>query len=721
MTICALLALGHSLWFAWRYFQPCPWLDMWDEIAAFPKLTQGTYGLHDLIAQHNDHRIATARLFFLADLSLFRMTGRFVSIANLVLLGLLGLVLHRLWRAPVLRGTAADLPPLFFAALMMSVCQWENLVTPFQIQFALLGLWSAISVCFLAAATVPGARPARAAALTLGAAVTFLLAAFSMAGGILLMPALLALLFLRRATPWIAGLFAVCACAVLLLFFHGYQHAALNPPAGPFVTQFLGLLRPAMLAAFPPVFLGTAVAGLGWWAALAAGITGLVSLAALSWAAIRRWPRPLPARASCLLVLAAFCVLNACAAARLRFQLAPDAAAASRYSLLSMIFWVGIAGAALQAACAGHRRDGVVTRSPLVPALAIVGLITLNISPENAQRAANLRQLLVIAGTTLRAGVFAPGLLQILNPFSLDGLRPSIGYLHRNGLGPFAGSNAPPDAVRARLASLDVAHLPACIGTVDWFYRLDASRAVLRAWLASPDGKHTAAWVTVSQGDGTIVATLPAQEARDFLPLAPKHTAAFGVLAAMTATIGDGPTTLVGLFPGSGACRLPTPGPGPVRIQPIGPKPGAVQMAALLGPVQTGGAFAASHAGPAAPWSGASIWSSANAAARGSMHMRIAAPDDASVGLIVPVTAGPDAYGQSLTFVLADGARIDFPIPADTRGAWRAAALPAAVLRQHRGPIEIILNDQGDQPDQWSAIVAPYAAKLDPNAARLPN
>jgi hypothetical protein len=695
---------------------------MWDWVGEFRAWPENHFGWRALIAQHNDHRIATARVMFLIDALLFRMRGRFIVIANMTLLVLLGLFLHRLWRGRAVAGTAADLPAIFFVAAMTSICQWENLVTPFQIQFALLLACAALAVTLTVAGTSRPLPVWRAHALILAAAFAYVLAAYSMAGGILLLPVLLGLLAVRRARLTLVLLFAIPCCAAVLLFFQHYiAYSFLVPMRG--TGQFVLLL--GTMSCVGLEFLGSAFGGVSGTFAIAAGLAGLALFGTTLWRAWRAG-RPLAGAEAILLGLAAFVVANGVAAARTRGYFSFWGGLASRYSALSVLFFISTAGAYCQ--IAGVRAGSLLARSPLAPVLAILALAAFNLPPVFEQQASTLMRALQTAGTTLRQGVYAPTRIGILNPFSLDHVIGNVRFAQRHRLTIFADTGRPPEAVRAVLDRADPARLQTCLGAVDTLYRLDASRAVIRVWLATPDPTQTVEWVQVRDASGHAAVTLPGQELRDDTLLGPHHARIMGVSVGFSGAIGDGPLTLIGA-PATGApCSLMVPGPGPVRIQEL-PDQRPVSSS-LLDPVQAAPSW--SRAVPGMPpdlpplWPdttgrGVSIWTSAaqGDAATGDLSLRVQAPG-AGLGLATAFATGPSPDGQSLIFTAADGTRVAFPVPADTQAnRWRIAAVPADFLARHPGPITVTARDQGTGFGQWLAVAAPFAARLDPDAARL--
>ena len=396
-----------------------------------------------------------------------------------------------------------------------------------------------------------------------------------------------------------------------------------------------------------------------------------------------------------------------------------------------------------------HASTSVPRPAALAPVLAILALAAFNLPPGPAQHAATMRRALQIAGTTLQQGVDAPNLLRILNPFAPDRVMADVRFAQRHRLSVFAASLRPPARIRALLQQADRSRLPACLGEVNTFYRLDATRFVLRAWLASPKPARTIEWVQVDDASGQPAATLPAYERRDENPLGPNHTPVMGVLTGFAGAIGDGDVTLIGVPDAGAPCRLTAPGPGPVRIQPLPQqRPSPLAMLGLAGGPMPGPQGASDWqssssfmpAGLGAPWQetgqGAVLWTSA--AKGGACHGRVAPadltfrvkPPATGLGLVLPFATGGSPDGQALLFQTDDGARIDVKIPSDTEaGQWRLAAIPAEWLARHPGDVTVTARDPGagdqgagDQcagAGQWFAIAAPAAMRLDPDAARL--
>lgn len=176
--------------------------------------------------QHNEHRIALAKLFYWVDVHFFQ--------GNLIILFALNFVfsfLAFITFSLVLRGVIGPqrIVPLcfgvsLFAALCFSWLQNENYTWAFQSQFHmayLLPLWAFLA---LAKSHQAQSRLWFVAALTLG-----VLSIATMANGVLALPLMLVLsLVLGLNKKQVASLIGV-TCIALYMYFHDYQEITWHP------------------------------------------------------------------------------------------------------------------------------------------------------------------------------------------------------------------------------------------------------------------------------------------------------------------------------------------------------------------------------------------------------------------------------------------------------------------------------------------------------------
>jgi len=132
--VLALLTLLTMAVIDWRGYSALPWGDMWDYWISLLRLRAHPFTM--LIAQHNEHRILVARLFFLADQTFFEGRAIFLFIC-IFLIQLFHAVL--LWRLtyssrPRSKSTHVFLGSAAFICLF-SALQYTNFTWSFQIQF----------------------------------------------------------------------------------------------------------------------------------------------------------------------------------------------------------------------------------------------------------------------------------------------------------------------------------------------------------------------------------------------------------------------------------------------------------------------------------------------------------------------------------------------------------------------------------------------------------
>jgi hypothetical protein len=179
-----------------RNYSPVPFWDMWDGTLGFYiKVMDGD--LAAWWAQHNEHRIVLARLFFWVDYKLFGGLSIFLVAVNYVLAGLSCLVF---WRFSTLLSLEHPqkidcriMGPVI-VSLMFFWSQWENFTWGFQSQFFLAQLLPLSGFLLLAMSQSDEARTR----LFLAACLLGLLSAGSMANGILTLPLMLIYSFVMR-------------------------------------------------------------------------------------------------------------------------------------------------------------------------------------------------------------------------------------------------------------------------------------------------------------------------------------------------------------------------------------------------------------------------------------------------------------------------------------------------------------------------------------------
>lgn len=209
-AVLAILAGIHG-------YSPVPFWDMWDGTLGF-YLHQQT-DLSAWWAQHNEHRIILARLLFFIDLKYFGGHAIFLLVANyslaLITFGLLAWCALRI--AP--RTPAMNIVAAVILSLALLWTQENNLTWGFQSQFFLAQLLPLASLLSLWRSSEASAWRSAWFGLAVLLAV---LAAGSMANGVLATWLLLVACVLGRQGVKRISVVAVVGIVVSALYFHGY-------------------------------------------------------------------------------------------------------------------------------------------------------------------------------------------------------------------------------------------------------------------------------------------------------------------------------------------------------------------------------------------------------------------------------------------------------------------------------------------------------------------
>ena len=729
MAALALVVTLRAADFAFRYTSLTPHWDFWNWLADFKSYVEGHYTFLDLIKPHNEHRIVTTRLILFIDALFFHMTGTFVVALNLLLLAATGGLLAILWSPhhPTVLQAATTASVLI--GFMVSICQWPNLVLPFEIQHAFLCLGITGAAVSIAAATRSGRTTGSSASFATVAGIFVWIAVFSMAGGLLALPWLALQLGLRRASIRPTMIVAGFAFGAAGLFLFGYHPVRANP-----LTTHLNLNTIKELLVFAGGFIGCPLYPFGnvpYFFGLAGLIAFSAALATLVyWASTGR--KPVTESAAALAAIAGTIALAAGADAVSRLSIGMAESVQPRYCTVALLFWASTAGLVFQVTKAAfptiHQRRAVTWPLAISAAAA---LIVLNFSARYQEDARWFSGLLNSQAEAMRQNVFVPPLFGLMFYGSRAEAAGRIALLHDRQLSVFApGAPAMPGGpVIASLQSSGA--LPACQGKVEIAARLDASRVVLRLWLASPSAHRTADWVALLEPAGAVAAIVPASEFRHKLGARPNlirsaHGAYTGfVLPSLGAEKLEilRPAGLFAHRPDL-TCALTDPIRfSQLRVEPLN-EIGTVQPAALLrapvlaGAFQENGYTAFARLKP--PGRGQAVFATAKAgdAATGQMNFTVD-PGRSDIGL--PFAVGPDATHQNLSIAFPDGTATDVAIPKDMpESSWHILAIPHETIARHGGaPLTITARDDGSGWGQWLAVAAPEAVTLDPNWARL--
>ena len=711
LSAASVAVLAHAWWCAWTYHIGDAWFDIWLWVIDLQKWYDGSFTLHDLIKPHNEHPIATTRLLLLADAVWRRMDGGLVSAVSVAALGATGWLLAGFAQ----RGQPGVLPPLFFVALMSSVCQGMNLTLPFQVQFGLICLCAVGAARLLAAACQPGRARSRFCR-ALGAGVLCVLAAHSMASGMLLIAALGVMLLALRARwqVW-AGFLPLGGAAAGWFVTHiedkvaaplPLLDAGLVPQRSLFVLNFLG--NPLYEVAGAPVWFGGAVA------------IGFVGLAWLTLARRRRDGPEGVAQTSFLVALGIFVVACAVAGAfSARLVFGPTAALAERYTTMTLLLLAAMLSLAEHLAAAA--RPGAQRWAACAIALAAWPILAVTNIGGYGERMGRLQAAIAAQSALLanNVGVLGPAQETFVN--NIDEIRPQIAFLHARRLNMFAPAAGARRVLLDRLAAGSRSDLPACRGAVDAAYRIDERGFLVRGWLAAPDGPRTADWVAAVDTAGHVLGSAPALDPRLDVARGLGARAAMGFATGFRLADGvaAGPVWLAGLFGDAPTpvCLLAQPVPlGAIMLEPMtvlrrvaGSPPAALTVAGGF----TAGALPAAAAVPGG-WTGLAGTDGTHA---GEARFTLDWPAGMAGALALPFSTMGQA-GATITVTLADGTVIREALaPLWPDAAWRAAVLPAGMIASHGGG-RIAISVRAAGPG-WLALAGPVVVTPAGEWARL--
>ncbi|MFL6451944.1 MAG: hypothetical protein ACJ746_30400 [Bryobacteraceae bacterium] len=246
-----LVVMVVTLWIVVRTYSPVLFWDQWELINTLIK-SHGHLSIHDLWAQHNEHRPLTGRLFGFADLYFFH--GRNVSLyVEIIVFQLCHLFLFLAIIRPFgsLPATVYVTLAGFLTYCLFSPIQMENFVWAFQTVFVLTSL---AATCCCAAAFSHALRTRHGnhegeIVLLLAALASAFIAEASDADGLVTWPVLLFLAFALRFSIRDRSIIFVTACLAIAAYMIGYKSpdseqtvtAALSQPAKVFhfaVTYF---------------------------------------------------------------------------------------------------------------------------------------------------------------------------------------------------------------------------------------------------------------------------------------------------------------------------------------------------------------------------------------------------------------------------------------------------------------------------------------------------
>jgi hypothetical protein len=341
-----VLELAHIVDLQVVTFHPLPHLDEWRTLILFSRVEQNSDAWSLLFVPHAEHRPLLPRIVFLLDAKLAHGTGAFsLAASDFLLLGLVAiwsfLLIGRAGRNEGTQLASPYLLVLCIAALLSSCHQMSNFIRGFQVAMFMLYVFAILSFATFAMALrrPASARSARSPLLLAFSCLFGVCAAFSMGNGVLVLPILFVMAWVRRrelpaGTILIIGVVIAATIAAYLnapgsiLGVLGRTDYKLTPGSGVELVRFF------------LEFFG------GPWASIAPdGVTiiGLVTVI-LSGYAIFRYRRRGRLRSYELVSvgLIALTLISAAATALARLRFGVEAATDSRYSTTVLVLYAAL-------------------------------------------------------------------------------------------------------------------------------------------------------------------------------------------------------------------------------------------------------------------------------------------------------------------------------------------------------------------------------------------
>ena len=413
-----------------RTYTPLPKWDYWTEILWLKSYYAGTWHFSDLWREHNEHRIFFPRLFFLADLFLFKGTNAFLLAAMMVLQAANAAIFVReLWKMKDLSRQARLALAGLILALFFSGLHLENFVWSFQVSFVLVQLAATVSVWALAWHRENTRAVGRLGLCLLSGVV----ANYSLASGVLIWPVLL-IMAIGFRLRW-RSLLAIVGTGVVMivLFFSGYQRTQ----GYSYAAAALG--QPFKVVRYVCAYLALPISALNHSAGEA---VGAAILAAVVWQVCWfLWERPqIPRTVGVCLGIATFVTMTAFLTALGRPGVAPEQV--MRYATPVSLLWVSLICAAVSDRRWFPRNRNLAAPVVLTAGITLLAVVILPDHIQEIRRAVN-----AYPGYQDTETAFTLGIVYAAPPISLvlpaQGYYPLVDVLREHRLSIFAGSPAP--------------------------------------------------------------------------------------------------------------------------------------------------------------------------------------------------------------------------------------------------------------------------------------
>jgi hypothetical protein len=317
-----------------------PYLDQWEFVLFLEKWHEGTLGMAEFWAQHNEHRLLFPRLIMLGLASLSSWNVELELLTNTLLgTAIFALVTWQVRRTMLqVKGPPVWGVLVLVSLLLFTLSQWRNWFLGWQLQ-VFLNVLAVVGICILLSAPIV-LSPAGMRRLWLRFMVSLILAvvaAYSFANGILAWPVGLVLLILTREredqsrearlTFWCLG-----AGATTLSYLMGYHspghHPAINAVFGHLLSYPVYVCK----------YLGQPIVSFSGMGAALCGAAGVVFWLGSAYLLMKRHPKQ-AWRYAPYVGLGLYAVGSALLTGLARVDMSTAQAMSPRYVTLANLLW----------------------------------------------------------------------------------------------------------------------------------------------------------------------------------------------------------------------------------------------------------------------------------------------------------------------------------------------------------------------------------------------
>lgn len=445
-ALVSMALVVRSLLMTYVLARPVPFWDQWEFERSIPQILNHTYTLEQLFSRHNEHRIFTSRIIYILDIFIADGSGYFCTVVLFIALaGIASVLAVATTGSPRLRCLFAAM----YFGLLCSPAEWENLASGFQVQFPFVDLFFIVSLFLLL--TSEKVSSLKSSALLLSAA-TFLdfLSVFSMANGVLAIIPLLFTRFYGGIKSRVFWLFIALHLLYTIALFWKYHFDNEIPKSYNLflMTHYVFIYLGSCLRGIQhgPYLLGV----LDFVFFLFSALTMLIS--------VHRRRAVVDRKKILFLGIMLMMICNGYITAHGRASLGVETAAASRYSIQSMVFQIAMFGFVWQNA----PRLSKILQSSLIAVFLCVSVAS-SFSPLSKMEWENRSSILQIAGAAMVNRVWSDYFLARIYP-EPSTIHDALAFIAAHKLGPFSptfGQSFEP-AVNA-IVGADLASLDTCI------------------------------------------------------------------------------------------------------------------------------------------------------------------------------------------------------------------------------------------------------------------